>query len=183
VAPTTGPLWPSCHSQVWHSSDHSPIRVTSDMAAYTRSGGAAMSREISSRFVINQSSLQATDGRRAEGLLVGTPRDESMEGVFDVLRHQSVQLYDGCVASGRHPGEITRSGPVGLQRTVSLARAGELADVAPATLRTRVRGPRYFIGQLLAALLPKKIEPRSLAGSWSHSGFEDSSTCSDDTNG
>src|SRR5580704_12415518 len=54
VAPTTGPSYPSCHSQVWHSSDHSPMRVTSEMAAYTRSGGAEMSREISSLLVTRE---------------------------------------------------------------------------------------------------------------------------------
>ena len=33
TAPTAGSANPSCHSQVWHSSDHSPMRVTSDSAA------------------------------------------------------------------------------------------------------------------------------------------------------
>src|SRR5688572_10154765 len=47
VAPTAGPSKPSCHAQVWHSSDHSPMRVTSEMAAYTASGDAAMSLLIS----------------------------------------------------------------------------------------------------------------------------------------
>ena len=44
-------------------------------------------------------------------------------------------------------------------------------------------GTRRDIGQLLAALLLKKTAPHSLAESWSSSGFEDSSTCSDDANG
>lgn len=42
---------------------------------------------------------------------------------------------------------------------------------------------RCEIGQLLAALLLKKIATHSPAGSWSPSGIEDSSTCSDDANG
>ena len=43
-APTVGPSWPSCHSQVWHSGDHSPIRVISETALHTVIGSAAMSR-------------------------------------------------------------------------------------------------------------------------------------------
>jgi len=39
------------------------------------------------------------------------------------------------------------------------------------------------VGQLLAVLLLKKIGPHSLEESWSASGFDDSSTCSDDANG
>src|SRR5450631_3374978 len=44
LAPTLGLSKPLCHSHVWHSSDHSPIRVTSEIAAYRASGEAAMSR-------------------------------------------------------------------------------------------------------------------------------------------
>src|SRR5919112_4185036 len=60
-APTAGPPAPSFHSQVWHSGDHSPIRVTSEMASHTAIGDALMSRETSTCFV----TLRIVGGSRA----------------------------------------------------------------------------------------------------------------------
>src|SRR6202035_6145441 len=66
VAPPTGPLEPSCQAQARHSSDHSPIRVTSEMAAYTCSGDAAMWRDTSVLLSMTRSSLHASECCRAE---------------------------------------------------------------------------------------------------------------------
>src|SRR5664279_3464971 len=64
VAPTTGPSNPSCHSQALNSSDHSPMRVTSEMAVYANSREAVISREISILLVMAQSSLHDIEGCR-----------------------------------------------------------------------------------------------------------------------
>src|ERR1035441_8020598 len=82
VAPTTGPSNPSCHSQAWHSSDHSPMRVTSEMAAYASSDEAAMSREISILSVMVRSSLHVTERCRA-GQTIHSRRDTGDQRALD----------------------------------------------------------------------------------------------------
>ena len=52
IAPTSGPEKPSFQAQVWHSGDHSPMRVTSEMAFHTASGDASMSRDTSTCLIM-----------------------------------------------------------------------------------------------------------------------------------
>src|SRR5438067_9903853 len=93
VAPNTGPSKPSCHSQAWHSSDHSPMRVTSEMAAYTSSGGAAMSREMLSVLDMGRSPPQAPDAHRVDAAWQSI-LDEEAE-LSDVERaHESHESTD-----------------------------------------------------------------------------------------